>query len=74
MRSLRYAAYRIAAWMIFGRLGSKRRRRLPDCLGWCFKLTLYFIYNYLFLVQWIRDQFPAPDGDYTGFADIIVKT
>merc|ERR1712025_486108 len=31
-RSFRYAAYRVAAWFIFGRLGSKRRQRLPHCL------------------------------------------
>merc|ERR1711909_11397 len=28
----RYAAYRVAAWFMFGRLGNKRRKGLPHCL------------------------------------------
>ena len=32
-RSLRYSAYRVCSWILFGKLGRRRRRRLPDCLG-----------------------------------------
>ena len=70
-RSYRYAAYRVTAWFLFGRLGRQQRRRLPDCLGknwWkCNngrQITCYFV------VQYIRAQYPDPRGDYTGFIDV----
>ena len=32
-RSFRYAAYRVSSWIIFGKLGKRKRKPLPACLG-----------------------------------------
>ena len=65
-RSYRYAAYRVATFLLAGRLGKRRRRPLPACLG--------IIYSSLSqkvkwpLVSEIRKKFPSPDDQYTGFS------
>ena len=38
----RFACYTQAAWVIFGRLGKKKRRQLPDCIGIAFFPQQYF--------------------------------
>ena len=60
--------------MVFGKLGNRRRRRLPDCLGKHIILQKCIAQPVFSpLVRWIRDQHPDPDGDYKGYVDVIGK-
>ena len=54
------------------RVGKQKETSLA-WLSWLVFQIISLKYIHIFPVKWIRDQFPAPDGDYTGFTDIIVK-
>ena len=39
----------------------------------CILFSLLFCFYQILSVRWIRDAFPEPDGDYTGFMDILER-
>jgi hypothetical protein len=54
---------------LFGKLGRRRRRRLPDCLGINFIKHFIRDVSFIFSVKMIRDTFPEPSGVYIGYRD-----